>query len=131
MVFTSLDGETSVSLRPEDSKTPLLELCWAWRFEQKEHVDSQASVAETCPLRHRKVPSAAWPPIYVIDGINCFYKESAAALDWSGSECSRLPHVFIQIFSAVIITRPLSLFDIFYAAHSYSPACMSFLLFAC
>lgn len=43
VVIASLDGGTSVSLRPEDSKAPLLEL-WAWRLEQEEHVDSQASV---------------------------------------------------------------------------------------
>lgn len=55
VVITSLDGGTSVSLRPEDSKAPLLEL-WAWRLEQEEHVDSQAFVDRNSSFEAQKSP---------------------------------------------------------------------------
>lgn len=70
-------------------------------------------LTETRPLRHRKVPSAAWLLIYMIDDINCFYKESAAALDWSGSECSRLPHMSMFRFFLLLSSLDPCLYLIF------------------
>lgn len=113
MVITCLDGGTSVSLRPEDSKAPLLEL-WAWRLEQEEHVDSQASVNRNSSFEAQKSPFCCLASdIYMTDDINCFYKESAAALDWSGSECSRLPHMSMFRFFLLLSSLDPCLYLIF------------------
>lgn len=95
-------------------------------------MDSQASVALSLEARKKENSfcclassiHSGWYKLLLQRVCCCF------GLQWFWVQQVSPIRLHWDLFSAVIITGPLSLFDIFYTAHSYSPACMSFLLFA-